>query len=122
VAKTNPKTDEELEYESLETSLHKLKTDGLTAAVDALIGVCRDDKAPAPAKSSAGTSILRAVGLFDTGRDDGTRKAPSEMTPDELARALDRLKRQLAGGDDAEGQDEELETVGDADKPGKLFE
>lgn len=73
----------------------RIQTDGVTAAVDALIGVCRDAKAPAPAKASAGAALLRAAGLLTPGEDAGTDRGPSEMSAAELKAAVARLKRDL---------------------------
>lgn len=125
VAKPRKLNREETEYDVLERVTYRIRTEGVEAAVEALIGVCRDEKAAAPAKSSAGTTLFRAAGFFDPNREDLTTKAPSEMTPEELARALDKLKRQLAEpahsaegeeGDDAEGE------PGEGDNRGPLFD
>ncbi|RUY28909.1 MULTISPECIES: hypothetical protein [unclassified Mesorhizobium] len=89
----------------------RLRTRGLIAAVDSLIAVAEDTKAPPPARATAGTALLRANGLLLT--DKATKaggKAPAELSPDELASALDKLKRELAdrhGGDVADPGDED---------------
>ncbi|TFE95798.1 hypothetical protein B5M44_20745 [Shinella sumterensis] len=92
--------------ETMELARHRVQTDGVEAAVDALISVCRDPKAPAPAKSTAGTSLLRAAGFFD--RDSSQQdKEPHEMTAAELRaqsakleRARDAMLAQMEGGAD----------------------
>lgn len=73
----------------------RIQTDGVTAAVEALIDVCRDAKAPAPAKASAGAALLRAAGLFTPGEEGGAGKGPSEMSAEELQAAVARLRRDL---------------------------
>ena len=41
------------QLEALEQVRDKILTEGIEAAANALIAVCRDDKAPAPARSRA---------------------------------------------------------------------
>lgn len=92
--------------ETMEIARHRVQTDGVEAAVDALISVCRDPNAPAPAKSTAGTSLLRAAGFFD--RDSSQQeKEPHEMTAAELRahtaqleRARDAMLAQMGAGGD----------------------
>jgi hypothetical protein len=73
---------------------------GVEAAVSALIGVCEDPKAPAPAKATAGTSLLRAAGLFDRVQDAHQDKEASEMTAEELSRAIADLQLRRPGAED----------------------
>jgi hypothetical protein len=83
--------------EALAEARRRIQTDGVTAAVTALIDVCRDAKAPAPAKASAGAALLRAAGLFSLGEEGGDfGKSPSEMSPEELRAAIARIKRDLS--------------------------
>lgn len=78
--------------ETMENVRHRVQTEGVEAAVEALISVCRDKSAPAPAKSTAGTSLLRAAGFFD--RDSSSQdKEPHEMTAAELKAHVARLER-----------------------------
>lgn len=125
MAKPRKKTDEEQEYDTFDRVMHRIRTEGIEAAFDALVGVCRDEKSAAPARSSAGTAIFRAAGLFDANRDDGTGKAPSEMSPQELARALDKLKRELSDNEARraiEGADDDPdENNGGSGQGGALF-
>lgn len=80
--------------EAMERARHKLEVEGVEAAVEALISVCRDAKAPAPAKSTAGTSLLRAGGFFE--KDAATaQKELHEMSFAELAEHSARLQRDL---------------------------
>jgi len=119
------KTAEELEYDAFDRVMHRIRSEGIEAAYDALVGVCRDEKSAAPARSSAGTAIFRAAGLFDANRDGGT-KAPSEMSPQELARTLDKLKRDLADREAQkaiEGADDETDDAdGAGTQGGPLFD
>ena len=69
-----------------------IQTEGADAAYQALVNVCRDPKAAAPAKATAGTSLLRAGGFFDKNDDDGG-KGLSEMSREELRCEIDRIER-----------------------------
>ena len=80
--------------EALEQVRDKILTEGIEAAADALIAVCRDTNAPAPARSTAGTSLLRAAGFFDKRTDDGSGKELHEMTARELEAHLQQLERE----------------------------
>lgn len=71
-----------------------IRTRGVKAAYTALVEVCEDRKAAAPARSSAGTSLFRAAGLFDR-TEGGAPKEPHEMTGDELRAAFARGQRDL---------------------------
>lgn len=85
-----------------------LDTEGLRAAAEAAIAVCRDAKAPAAARATASGLIFRfsEIGGFGKGgaRDDA--KEPHEMNGEEVAAALADLRRQLAGRQ--RGEREEL--------------
>ncbi|MBZ9742362.1 MULTISPECIES: hypothetical protein [unclassified Mesorhizobium] len=72
----------------------RLRTEGLEAAVNGLIRVCKDEKSPPPAVATAGVALLRANGVL-VDKSSGGKKAkdPSEMTGDELQAEIDRLKR-----------------------------
>lgn len=122
MAKPRKKTDEEQEYDTFDRVMHRIRTEGIEAAFDALVGVCRDEKSAAPARSSAGAAIFRAAGLFDANRDDGTGKAPSEMSPQELARALDKLKRDLADREAQRDEQADDEPEGSGGQSGALFD
>lgn len=94
------------EREAFTRVSHKLKTIGIEVAVDSLIAVAGDAKAPAPARATAGTSLLRAAGMISTSKDAArVEKSPAEMSPEELTEALDGLRQRLAGraGDETEG-------------------
>lgn len=83
----------------------RIQTDGVTAAVSALIDVCRDSKAPAPAKASAGAALLRAAGLFAQNDEGGAfGKSPSEMSAEELHAAMARLRRDLRAREEGQSR------------------
>lgn len=98
--------------QAMEQAKHLLQTEGVIAAVEALLAVCRDHKAPAPAKATAGTSILRAGGFFDQ-KNNEPDKDLSQMSWEELSEYRNRLENEkeamLNGSDegDAEQDDEE---------------
>ncbi|EKF60568.1 hypothetical protein QWE_05863 [Agrobacterium albertimagni AOL15] len=75
----------------MERAKHLLQTEGVIAAVEALVAVCRDPKAPAPAKSTAGTSILRAGGFFDQ-KNAEPDKDLSQMSMQELRDFTNRIE------------------------------
>jgi hypothetical protein len=71
-----------------------LRRDGIKAAYAALVNVCQDSKAPAPARATAAAAIFRAAGLFER-TDEGAQKQLHEMTADELARHSARLEKEM---------------------------
>lgn len=65
--------------------MERLYNDALPLAVNTLISIMGDEKAPAGARVSASKEVLDRT----IGRDEaGGAKDPHEMTPDELAKAL----------------------------------
>lgn len=108
---TNEATEDfsdESPEETLEWFNHYAKTIGLRVAMTALTAVCRDPKAPAPAKSSAAGFLLRAAGALKND-DSGNDQEPHTMTSDQLQREVARLQRKKkklsAGNDDSESDD-----------------
>ncbi|WLS07523.1 hypothetical protein Q9314_15245 [Shinella sumterensis] len=79
--------------EAMERAKHLLQTEGVIAAVEALVSVCRDPKAPAPAKSTAGTSILRAGGFFDQKNNDPDKEL-HQMSMQELRDFSNRIENE----------------------------
>lgn len=77
--------------------LTKIQTEGAEAAYAAALAVCQDTKAPAPARATCATTILRAGGFLNA-REDNTPKEPHEMTPAELNARLSELR---SGGADS---------------------
>jgi len=72
-------------------NLERLQTEGLDAAVEAAIHLMRDPSAPAQAKSAAINATFRAAGLYGE-QDDGGDIPLSEMTSEQLARTVARLR------------------------------
>ncbi len=71
--------------------LRRIRTEGVVAAYEASLSICRDQKAPAPARATASMTIFRAAGMFD--RKDGDKPAePHEMTADQLNAEIKRLE------------------------------
>lgn len=73
-------------------ALHKLRTRGLEACVDAAISICEDKNAPANARATASSSLMRANSLFAAG-PEGPEKQLHELTAAELKALGDQLER-----------------------------
>lgn len=73
-------------------ALHKLRTRGLEAAIDALIDVAENKKAPANSRAAAGSSLVRANGLFSTTANESPKDL-HEMTAAELKAMAAQLER-----------------------------
>lgn len=82
--------------------LGRVRTEGVVAAYEASLAICRDPKAPAPARATASATIFRVAGLFD--RKDGDKPVePHEMTADQLNSEIRRLaERQSRPADDSD--------------------
>jgi hypothetical protein len=87
--------------------IHKIHTIGLPAAFEALVTVCKDPKAQASSKATAGTTLFRAGGLFDKDVQKGRDKPPEEMTAEELAAALAELRARMIDPDDDDEDDDD---------------
>ncbi|WP_168217418.1 hypothetical protein [Paracoccus liaowanqingii] len=102
---------------------HRIDTIGAEAAFQALLEVCQDKKAAAPARATAGTSLLRAAGRFDKDRYRASDKPPEDMSAAELAAAIARLKAEREGlladlsSDPDDDDDLRDEDDSSADKP-----
>lgn len=112
--------------------MHRVQTEGLEIAYEALKAVCKDPKAPAPAKAAAGAAIFRAGGVFDKDAQRGNSKAPEDMTREEIAARLIELRAQqaqfLEGIHGAEGldpededEDDDSDRPDDSDEPKDMF-
>lgn len=74
-------------------AIQKLRTRGLEAAIDALIDVAEDKKAPANSRAAAASALARGNGLYSaTGNEPP--KALHEMTAAELKAAGDQIERE----------------------------
>jgi hypothetical protein len=92
-----------------EELMRKVRTEGVTVAYDTAVGICRDPKAPAPAKATALTALFRVGGYF-ANTDSGEEKEPHEMSAAELSAAVEKVTRQFkaketeASVEDADGR------------------
>jgi hypothetical protein len=59
-------------------------------AAKALLNVCADPRAPAPAKAAAGSALLRAGGYFE--KFDGADEEAAPMTVEALEQHIERLE------------------------------
>ncbi|RUT34538.1 hypothetical protein EMQ25_00820 [Arsenicitalea aurantiaca] len=84
--------------------LEKIQTDGAEAAFAAALEVCLDRRAPAPARATCATTILRAGGYLNIKPEDGAPKEPHEMTAKELEARIAELRRATAGTVDENDQ------------------
>lgn len=108
-----PETPEEIR-ERLQL---ELETVAAVEAVAGLRAIVRDPTAPAPARATAGVAILRSAGFITTGRrEERGPKQPHEMSAEELERAIQKARRQLArsesGAADEEDGEEDLNDAG----------
>lgn len=80
--------------------LHQIQTEGVQVAYETAVAVCRDPKAPAPAKATASATLFRVAGYFEKRASDADRKEPHEMTADELAEAIRMMERRSQAAPD----------------------
>jgi phage terminase small subunit len=78
----------------VETQQARLVNEALPAAVSCIIEIIRNPKAPAAARVQAAKLTFDRV---LPAHSDGTAKEPHEMTPEELAAAIDKLESLAAG-------------------------
>lgn len=71
--------------------LLRIQTEGVLAAYEAALSICRDEKAPHPAKATASSTLFRVAGYFEQKDARGPEKQPHEMSADELAQEIRRL-------------------------------
>lgn len=97
----------------------RIRTEGVDAAFEALMSVCRDPKAPAPAKATSGTTLFRVAGYMSD-KPDAADKSPEDMTAAEITSRIDYLRSQyesaIEGLPDGDGDDEDNDG-----KPNDLF-
>ncbi len=70
----------------------RLQTYSAELAILGLEEVVENKEAPAPARATAGTSLLRAAGYLERREAGEGEKQPHEMTPEELQTAIDSLR------------------------------
>ena len=67
----------------------KIRREGAQAAYESLLAVCRDPKAPSPAKATAGVALLRAAGLLGKkAEEDADETEEKPMTMPQMERYL----------------------------------
>lgn len=114
----------ELPEDVRDEMLELVETEGIRAAVEAMIGVCRDPKAPAAAKATAAGHLFRvsALGGFGQSSESARQKEIHEMSPEELDIACKTAVRELnARRRHDETANLQAETAGQAAGPA-LFE
>ncbi|WP_428675636.1 hypothetical protein [Reyranella sp.] len=89
---TDSYDDFESPEEALEALAREMRTTGAREAYQTLLSVCRDPKAPAPAKATAGVALLRAAGLMAANEKQPGKKELHEMTREELTAHRQRLE------------------------------
>ena len=92
LSKMNDSDSNESPEETREWFRKEIATNGLRTAYAALQTVCSDPKAPAPAKATAGVALMRAAGVF-ADLLEPEQKSLAEMTAEELATEIKRLRR-----------------------------
>ena len=78
----------------------RVRTDGVEAAYEALVAVCRDPKAPAQARATASTTLFRAAGMLERFEDDLDDIEVGDMTWDQLQRTIIQGARETGAPDD----------------------
>jgi hypothetical protein len=85
------------EAEIRQEVLRRARSEGALVAYESALEIAGDKKAPAVARASSQRTLLALAGLMDkAGRDGAEGKAPSELSPEELAESLAKLKGELA--------------------------
>lgn len=74
----------------------RLSTEGLEAAAEGLISVCRDPKATAQSKATAGRTIFEAAGMLSKNQERAPREI-HEMSAAEIAEAIADLEARRVG-------------------------
>lgn len=91
--------DDEMDLDEAEVRnevLRRARSEGAMTAYLSALEIAGDKSAPAVARASSQRTLLALAGLMDkAGRDGAEGKAPSEMSPEELAETLTRLKAEL---------------------------
>ncbi|WP_299911606.1 hypothetical protein [uncultured Paracoccus sp.] len=101
----------------------RIAAEGAPAAFEAALAICKDPKAPAPARATCAVAMFRAAGMFDKTDDPLDDKQLEEMTPQErnerMAELEDRLRQldreaELIGLKYSEGADAESADLNDS--------
>jgi hypothetical protein len=83
--------EEQSESDARANLMRTIRTEGAQLAYETAVGICRDPKAPAPAKATALTAIFRVAGYFEK-TDAEDDKEPHEMSAAELDAKIRRLR------------------------------
>lgn len=70
----------------------QIRTEGARAAYQALLGVCRDKTAPAPARATAGTTLMRAAGLLEK-REEKPQDPFDALSSSDLKKVIAGLEK-----------------------------
>jgi len=70
-----------------------VKTEGLDVAYRTAISICKDGKAPAPAKATMVVALMRAAGAFARAEEDPVIE-PHAMTAAQLEREIKNIRNQ----------------------------
>lgn len=93
--------------------IERIQTEGAEAAYEAALAVCLDPKAPAPARATCATTILRAGGYLNIKAEDQVPKELHEMTADELAASLREIRGRREHADEQDGSEKTEPSVFD---------
>ena len=92
---------EETDEDARDALWRRIRTEGVELAYATAVNICRDPKAPAPAKATALTALFRIAGFFEIS-DAGETKQLHEMDAAELDQELRRVRRMLHTSETAE--------------------
>ncbi|GJD46806.1 hypothetical protein AFCDBAGC_4690 [Methylobacterium cerastii] len=84
----------------------RARTEGLEAAYDTALAVCRDEKARAAERLDGANLICRIGGVFEGAADDEAEAPLSSMSRAELARRAEQARALLAALDAPVADDE----------------
>lgn len=73
----------------------QIRTQGARAAYEALLAVCGDPKAPAPARATAGTTLMRAAGLLEK-REEKPEDPLAALNSNDIRKVIANLESTLA--------------------------
>jgi hypothetical protein len=117
-------SDDNFERETFDDLRREIRSGAARDALNALRHVCQDPKATAQAKATAGSTLFRAAGLLDRYEEPDAEKPTSEMTPEELERAVKRalVNQEIRVRERAAGRAPEQRGSGDpAGEAGTVF-
>lgn len=102
--------------------IRRARGEGLASAYQSSLALCRDEKAPAQARSNAARTLME-IGKLEL--EDSDSKDVSELSPEEMQRALQKLTRDLRRRQgafrDLDGLETEDADDDEAGEPGEIF-